>query len=542
MSMKIIPLPDIYETIIRSVAVSTIKQMAEVMHLPKATKVYLPGHADSVPMNDGLFDNCCENNGVYYDAAERITVTYEEIAEENFTLSTAVYNDENYPLFVNDDQEVYIRPIRRFVDFRIDVEYQAPSIVIAQRWLDEQRIRYSAGAAELTMALEYHYNVSDAVIGLLKGLYDTIQKSCWPTQATFEEWLKAYWVQATTDMVTQAGTKPVLTVKERQVDVIGYFDFTTSPNTPQKASDNTGAYQVGFSFLCRYDRPTHLRVNYPLLMNQKVIPKVFRESPIYQNYQQADRKTTALRGTLDHSFILKRPSSQPFVQYPIYDMWVTQDIPKHRLTFFSGLLMLDSCDMFKLLNLESLGSHALNPYWLEFIKTLGTRAFDKDGLFEFRLYQGEDWLKVPLYLEPDTLQLRTTAELNPLKCYHVQLSIKTNLYAVSENTWQLMRRYPTVVWLVCRLLNISYGFKPKSELPLLGVNGPRVECPIATGEGTTDLTNELPETIFTGIVKWGVIKDVHKEQDDKYGNQFVDPDKGQLFTVMNSELVTEARD
>ena len=87
--------------------------MAEVMHLPKATKVYLPGHADSVPMNDGLFDNCCENNGVYYDAAERITVTYEEIAEENFTLSTAVYNDENYPLFVNDDQEVYIRPIRR---------------------------------------------------------------------------------------------------------------------------------------------------------------------------------------------------------------------------------------------------------------------------------------------------------------------------------------------------------------------------------------------------------------------------------------------
>ena len=541
MPQKIIPLPDVYETIIRSVAVDAVRQIADVMQLPPETKVYLPGRAEAVPMNDGTFGVCSAGNSVYYDAEERVVVTYDELAEENFTLSTAVYNDENFPVFVNDTQGITIRPVRRFVDFRIDIEYQAPSVVVAQRWLDDQRIRYSAGGAELTMSLEYHYNVPDAIIGLLKGLYDTVQGSCWPTELSFKEWLELYWVQPTTDMVTLANTKPVLTVKERQVDVVGWFDFTSTPETPQRVSDNTGAYQATFSFICRYDRPTHLRVNYPLLMNQRPIPKVFRESPIYQNYQQNDRKMTVLRGNLESSVVMPQGRVYPYIQYPEIDDWYTDEIPSHRFTFFNGLLSLDSCDMTKLMDLSKLGDHRLNPYWLEFLLTMGTEAIAEGSLFEIRLYQNDQRLRIPLTIEPNTLNVRTAEPLNPEKQYHLQVSLVTNLYSIHERYWEYIRRYPTVFWMICRILNLTIARKDKTHIPLLGATADRQPCPEASGEGTTADTQGLDGVISKGIVKWSEVAIVRAEQDAKTENKFIEDDNTRMFNIFTLDLISQRR-
>jgi len=178
MPSVVVVLPDVYETVARSVAVSAVQQLAQYMGLPEQTEVYLPGKSETVPMNDGIFGNCCDAaNAVHFDPEEKLVIRYEEIAEENFTLSTAVWNPDNFPIFVDKPHGIWVRPVRRFVDFRLDMTYQAPNIVVAQRWLDDQRIKLSEGAGDLTLALQFHYNVPKPVQSLFKGLYDTMENS-----------------------------------------------------------------------------------------------------------------------------------------------------------------------------------------------------------------------------------------------------------------------------------------------------------------------------------------------------------------------------
>ena len=503
MPSSVIPLPDVYETIVRSVSVGVLSQLVQFMGLPGTTQAYFPGRSETVPMNDGLFGNCCESaNAVHFDPEERIEVSYEEIAEENFTLSTAVKNNDNYPIFIDERRGITVRPVRRFVDFRIDIRYQAPNVVIAQRWLDNMRMRYSQGVGDLTLALEYHYNMPVALMALFRGLYDTMEKSAWPSGLEFNDWLNERFIQPTTEMVTYTGTHPQLTVYERQVDVVGHFDFINTPETPQPVSDKAGAYEVNFSYICRYDRPTHLYVEYPMLVHQCPIPKLFRpEFVLHHNYQQVDRKTTMLRGSLEHAFILAERRGLTYIQYPDTDDFVAREEFPDQLTFFTGLLALDCEDLKYLMDFKSLGRFTFNPYFLEFFETVGDKAFGHDGFFDVRIYQNGERLQVPVTMEPGTLKLMAARDLDPQYVYHIQIAVKGNWLAIPEYKWNGIRRYPHVVWQLCRMFWVCKGREDFSKLELIGAGRPRTLDPDWPGEGTTAWTQDLEDVRKTGYVK-----------------------------------------
>lgn len=503
MPSSVIPLPDVYETVVRAVSVSAVSQLVQFMGLPGTTMAYFPGRSETVPMNDGIFGNCCDAaNAVHFDPEERIEVTYEEIAEENFSLSTAVKNNENFPVFIDEVRGIIVRPVRRFVDFRIDIRYQAPNVVIAQRWLDAMRDRYSQGVGDITLALEYSYNIPIALMALFKGLYDTQEKSAWPTGETFKEWLDHRFIQPTTEMVTYTGTHPELTVYERQVDVVGHFDFINTPDTPQPVSDKAGAYEVNFTYICRYDRPTQFYVEYPMLVHQCAIPKIFRPKYLLnQNYQQVDRKTTVLRGSLEHAFILAQRRGVPYIQYPDTDDFVSNEDFPEQLTFFTGLLSLDCEDLKYLMDFKSLGRFTFNPYVLEFFDTVGSEAFGFDGFFDVRIYRNLERLSIPLKMEPGTLKLMTEHDLDPQYVYHIQIALKGNWLAIPNYKWEGIRSYPHVFWQMCNMFGVCKGRQPFNKLELIGAARPRTPNPKWPGEGTTHWTRDLEGVRKTGYVK-----------------------------------------
>lgn len=510
MPSAVIVLPDVYETIIRSVSVSALSQIVQFMGLPGTTQAYFPGRAETVPMNDGRFGNCCESaNNVHFDPEERIEVSYEEIAEENFTLSTAVKSQENFPVFIDETRGIVIRPVRRFVDFRIDIRYQAPNVVIAQRWLDTMRMRYSQGVGDLTFALEYHYNIPTPMMALLKGLYDTMEGSAWPSGIEFKDWLNERFIQPTTEMVTVTGTHPQLTIYERQVDVVGHFDFINTPETPQAVSDKAGAYEVNFSYICRYDRPDHLYVEYPMIVHQCPIPSIFRPKfPLHHNYQQVDRKTTNLRGSLDHAFILAQQKGLTYIQYPDTDDFVAPDEYPEQLTFFTGLLAMDCENLKEIMDFRSLGRFSFNPWFLEFFDTVGTEAFVEGSFFSIRLYRNNSLYKIPLSMQPGTLKLMADRELDPRYVYHIQIAVNGNWLTIPRHRWMGIRRYPTVLWQLMRMFWACRGREPLNKLELVGAGAPRKPNLEWPGEGTTPWTADVA-TFKTGYVK---MADIHCAQ------------------------------
>lgn len=526
----IIPLPDVYETIIRKVAVDSISQISTSMNIPSSAKVYLPGRSESVPMNDGLFGNCCDSaNAVYFDPEERITVTYEEIADENFSLSTSIYSNDNYPILVNETNNLYVHPITRYVDFRIDIEYQAPSIVLAQRWIDDQRMRYSAGAAELTMSLTYHYNIPKSLMALLQGLYDTVQRSPKPFDGDFKCWLDQYWTGPTTEMATGSGQHPVLSVYERAVDVLGIPDWYNTPETPRPSDDRAGAYVTEFSFICRYARPTHLKVDYPLLMNNCVIPKKFHPELPYSNYQQMNRKTTALRGSLEYAQHQRDKLRNPYIQHPIIDDWQALFDRTFRLEVFVGLIVVCEDNPRQIMSLESLGRYSFNPYWLEAIKVLGDALIAPNSFMEFKLFRNNRETGFKLHIDTESMTLRADRDLDIEGYYHIQLCFNTHLESINFKYWNLIRSFPHFYYDWCRF----FGGCPVQfdEMELIGVGRARIE----PGEGSTEYSNNLP------VIKEGYIrKDEYYNLVEYVDNVDIRP--GDIFRIFKLGIITEARD
>lgn len=552
MPSTVIPLPDVYETVVRSVSVSAVSQLAQYMGLPETTVVYFPGRSDTIAMNDGIFGNCCDSaNTIRFDPEERVTVTYEEIAEENFSLSTAVMNNENFPVFIDEVRGIVVRPVRRFVDFRIDIQYQAPNVVVAQRWLDVMRDRFSQGVGDITLALEYSYNIPKALMALFKGLYDTQEKSAWPSNLTFKEWLDERFIQPTTDMVTYNGTHPELTIYERQVDVVGHFDFINTPETPQPTSDKSGAYEVNLTYICRYDRPTQFYVQYPMLVHQCAIPKIFRpDHLLYQNYQQVDRKTTVLRGSLDHAFILAQRKGVPYIQYPDTDDFVPNEEFPEQLTFFTGLLSLDCNDLRYLMDFKSLGRFTFNPYILEFFDTVGSEAIGTDGFFDVRIYKNGERMSLPMTLERGTLKLMADRDLDPHYVYHIQIAVKGNWLVIPSRKWEGIRRYPHVLWQLCQMFGVCKGREPFNKLELIGTQRPRTEDLLWPGEGTTHWTQDLKDVCKTGYVKMADINCAKIQRGENIpdetspgggGGGMVGRDLYGPTNVLNAGLISEHR-
>lgn len=535
-----VPLPDVYESVTRKVIVDVTSQLARIMNLPEGTDVLFPGNEKSVPLNDGVFGNCC-GAGVKYDPQERVVITYDEAVDDGYTLSTNVYNNQNAPIFHDELRQIRLAPIRRFVDVRIDIEYQAPGIVVVQRWIDDMRARISAGGAELTLDAQFGYQLPDKVWTLLKHLYDTMQASEFPIALEYPQWLEQNWKWATTELTTLYGTLPEVTIPEHQYNLIGWFDITSSPQPPQSASDNTGRYTAQLSYFFRYERPAELFCKYPMIVHQRPIDKLWRPTTPYYIYRDVLRKVSRMQEAFDMSFVLMNHGYIPWIQHPDTDDWTTDDIPTGRFTFFSGLLSLSCPDPQRLLDLTKMGRYKFRCYFLEYFSQVGQRAIGPTSLFEFRLYKNNEYSRIPLEIEPGTTIVRSTQPLDPQAVYHLQLSINTNFGQIDRKNWDCLRRYPTLVWTVAKLLNVGIGRKPLSELELLGAKGPRQPSETCPGEGTSEFTANCP-TIDQGILLQRDIEQLVDEgtKDSNTGN-LIGNRIGPL-TVLFGEIIAERRE
>jgi hypothetical protein len=153
------------------------------------------------------------------------------------------------------------------------------------------------------------------------------------------------------------------------------------------------------------------------------------------------------------------------------------------------------------MDFRSLGKFTFNPYFLEFFETVGTEAFDFNGFFDVRLYRNGERLTVPMTMEPGTLKLMATHELDPHYVYHIQIAVRGNWLAIPGPKWQGIRRYPHVVWMLCALFGVCKGREAFDKMDLIGKGRPRTEDPKWPGEGTTKWTSDLEDVCKTGYVR-----------------------------------------
>lgn len=467
MPKALVTLPDVYETVSRRVMVDVAGQLARTMRLPGDTYVYLPGLAEKVPMNGGTFGDCCDP-GVRYPAQANMTLRFIEEAEEQYTLPTPVNIPEWRPLFQDPVRGVTIRPVYRYMTVQVQFEYNAPNIVVAQRWIDEMRARISMMRAELYQTLEYSYQIPRPVMQLLKEIYDKTEASAQPTGLTFKEYFDEYIMQPYTGGATLINTHEIPLVPEKQYEVLGWFDFTTTPETPQR--QDGGNYTTSFVYTLHYNRPMQLFVSYPMLAHNQVIDRLYRPVEPYKRFKEVTRRVTTTKGSFDEFEASLISQRMPYIQHPPTDDWIPDFVPKHVLTFFTGLVVLSTDDRRCLLNLYNMGEYTFTPYFLEYFLQQGDRVFDKiDSIFDFRLYENDTFRSdVKLQFRPGTLTIETDRDLDITRYYHIQISFRRNWYQVSPETLQTLRQYPAVLYASLRALGVFLGGGSYQDLKLMG--------------------------------------------------------------------------
>ncbi len=483
MPNALIPLPDVYESVTRRVAVDVIAQLSRTLRLPGNTEVYLPGNTDSVPMNGGTFGECWDP-GVRYPAEARLVVRFNEAINEDNALTATVNKPQQMPVFWDEPRDVVIRPVYRYVNMTVTIEYVAPNITLAQRWLDHMRSQYSMGRAELYQDLEYHYAIPTPVMYLLKHLHETMEASPTPTGQTFDEYFEQHRFAPVKTATTLSGSSPTRVIPEHQYEVLGWFDFTATPPTPEKDGNDTGTYTTGFSYHLHYNRPVQLYCKYPMLIHNNPVDREFRPTAPYTTFRSKDRRVSSRKGSFDAILAQMEATGVPYIHYPAYDDWIPASIPKERLTFFTGLLVITPDDPYTLMNLANLGDFAFSPFFLEYFYTIGTRALAPDtGIFEFRLYENNT-LKSLSGFELEGVTVKSTQPLDPTKYYHLQISLKRNWIAVSPDTIQCLRRYPTVAYWTLKAIGVTLGNQPLPLVKRLGESRPRTVSATCPGEGS----------------------------------------------------------
>lgn len=482
MPNALIPLPDVYESVTRRVAIHAVSQLVRLMQLPANTKVYLPGMAEAVPMNNGTFGNCYSAN-LMYPSESALIVRFNEEVDESHTLTTPVNNQEHRPVFLDEARDIQIRPVYRFVSLALTIEYNATNQVVAQRWLDEMRSRISMGRAELYLELDYHYGIPDGVMYLLQHLHSTMESSSTPSGLSFEEYLKTHLQVPTTIATTLAGTEPQWVVPEHQKEVLGWFDFTTTPQTPE--AGEYGNHRATITYTFQYNRPTQWYCRYPLMVHNKPVARQFRPQTPYETYRKHTRRVSTTKGSFDALVQFLEAHGVPYVQVPETDDWTPAFIPKGRLTFFSGLIQLSPTNRRTLLDLSNLGEFQFNPYFLEYFYHQGERLFSKsESIFEFRLYENRTYRSdVKLRFKPQSVTIETDRDLDLTKYYHVQISLIRNWYEVASHTLEALRRYPTVLYRCLQALGVCLDNRAYDQLNLLGYGYPRPPNPQDPGEG-----------------------------------------------------------
>lgn len=434
----VVELPETYNSITRPAIIQVAKQLIDIMRLPPETGFEFFGtpEAQFQPQST-LTDNGIQNK---FQFTGRVNLEADEEYIEDRTLTTAVKRPNVQFVFYDQKLDVFVKPVYVLCEVKISFRYRAPDRTQAERWRDEFRVRSSQGRAELLHTLDYHYPVPDAVALVLHEIFQ-LRENVAGYGDTLPEWVQKHITGRATALTTQAGTQALMAIAERQVGIVGGFDFVAQPEKGSKASEGA-PWECGFDYTFQYDKVVGVAAHYPISIHNQMLGQEFRPSqPVYELVNQARRPAND-RFYLDYFTSLYNNKPQPLFgnRIPSFDDWLPTFVPPRTASMLDILIGVGD-DPRELVNLEELGDFEFSPAALKFLRKewpFINRLYN--SIFHLALYRWDKPLEDGKVTMDKDLNLRTTMDLDPRHVYHLRLTIVTDLSVLTKDALDRVRK------------------------------------------------------------------------------------------------------
>ena len=420
----------------RPIVSKVVADLMQYTRIPAGVEIRYAGkELDLAQYNSNIGEKEEGNNRWPHHHNVKIEATSQ--TNENM-ISAMPYFKRDAPLiFISNNPKIEIAPTYIHTDFTINITYQTKDKNMANVWLNFLKQRLKGTPNSLTHAVSYHIPLPDELLVSIREFYNLRQTIDTSNDAAFFDWLNKGFVANFTQLTNQNASKFLNVIKETNVDIQGNFVNAGLPDEPEKDEDSE-TWAISTSYTFSMDIPDGIRFSYPIIVEQKTIPKKYLITPIKKNYNELSVRMNAttkasIYVNLFKDFFTKAGTTG--VVIPYYDYHIMSSVPYSSIRVFQVMLSIDKNDPTNLFNLKQLGKYRLQKYAIDFIQA---------GEYQYMCDFGNSIFIVSLYkngvLQPDSsirvdsnLNVISTIDMDITAVYHVRLAMIASLPLLNKD-------------------------------------------------------------------------------------------------------------
>lgn len=495
MALLSLPTVDVEQTALRPIVLDVVRDLIEIMGLSKDTRILFPGDI-GVAQHVGTSIQPENNNPSSFPFSSQLQITVREDYVEDQILASAVHRRENRLLFEDQLLPVRIWPGYAQTEVSVNIRYRAVDKVSAFKWRQEMRARASANRQQLVHEVDFSFLLHPYFHNLLKEIHRLREKSCGYGE-TIEQWFQKCLTKRATIETTLAATEPMLSFREEQCRVQGWFDFAGRPE--QGAGDDGGAtWTTSFTYTFRYDKPDACVMSYPIMIHQSLLSSQWRnDKPSNREnfHQQNFPISLQYLHRFESGYDMDKMAYKKGIAIPKFDDFVIYEPNRLPSTtdIFTVLISLDPENPNLLMNLEKdLGHYVFDSGILDFMKKEAPFMTKRYGsVFQVMLYKG------PYLMDPTKNYLKVDKDLNVLArremgcrdVYHINVSLVTDLNLLDDDAKDRLRED------ACVLGKVISAIDPSIDLSRIKpING---ECGYVPRDQLDPIIDDINSEQFT---------------------------------------------
>lgn len=452
MASFIYSIPSVERTITRPVAIDILRDVLRITNLnPNDFRIKMLGSANGEKIQNGYLTEDVDALDLNPDGTNRVDSKLNRLSTDKVLtleventivgdLTTPVRYHDHLPIFTDKALKIMVRPVYSEVETKLSVVLSVRDKVEANNWLQEIKRRLYQAAISNLHSIEYYYIVPHVIT---KGLYELhkLRENVAPYNEDLGHYFKRCFVENYDIITDTAGNNHITVIREKQVNVLGFFDFDFEPEQPEKNDDNAGGWNARFTYTIRYQRPDNLVFDYPLMIHNQLIPEEMIRFERTDHYYTYNTRTGFTNKNMQEIAIQGNKHGMKIsegIPEPLFDDWVPEQSPYRHIQLSRSLIAINENDKRSLIDINDFAeSFEFKPEIQRWFRKTGNSVFSqKDNPFYITLHSSTTTLPDSSMTIDNDLMIKSKEALDIREMYHICVWVLTDLGLLSPKGWK----------------------------------------------------------------------------------------------------------